>query len=100
MLNNKGPNIDPWGTPLFMVTHSLHLPITLVLWRRLHKKLMIKLHACLDTPYADSLAIKSPCGMLSKAFDNIFYLSPRSKKHDGIVNQWHAVMDCVGTHPD
>ena len=30
---------------------------------------MIKLHTCLDTPYADSLAIKSPCGMLTKAFD-------------------------------
>ena len=45
---------------------------------------MIKLHACLNTPYADSLAIKSPCGMLSKAFDKSIATVPTQFLYQGI----------------
>ena len=60
MLNNRGPKIEPCGTPNNISLHDLYLLFILTLCFLFERQLFTNFKAFLSMPYASSLAIKSP----------------------------------------
>ena len=69
MLNNKGPNLDPCGTPHKISSQELKSEFILVLCLIFDRYICTNLKAAMLNPYAFSLAIKRSCERHSNAFD-------------------------------
>ena len=68
MLKRNGPNMDPWGTPWVMGSHSLFILSIRARWLRFFFRYdMIRLQLSIDNPYACNLARSRWCGKQSKA---------------------------------
>ena len=59
ILNNKGPKIDPCGTPNNISPHELYLSFIFTHCFLFERELCINFKELLSKPYTSSLAIKS-----------------------------------------
>ena len=56
MLNSRGPNIEPCGTAVVILSHSLNVLFTLTLCILFVKRLFMYLRPFVSNPYAPNLA--------------------------------------------
>ena len=66
---NKGPKIDPWGTPAETSTQDEDRPFRTTLWYLLLKKFSISFNRVSDIPNDLILYISPSCQTLSKALE-------------------------------
>ena len=74
-MNNIGPSIDSWGTPVEISSQPLKNAFTEVLWNRLHKKLCNNFREAVEKAYASSLARSKLWFILSKAFERMIRMA-------------------------
>ena len=69
MLNSRGPNIEPCGMPVVILSHSLNVLFTLTLCCLFVRQLFIYLRASVLNPYAPNLTINKSRFNVSKTFE-------------------------------
>jgi hypothetical protein len=58
--NRRGPNIEPWGTPAFIVSHSEFDPFKTTRWDRPERYLSNHTKRLPDIPYCLYVTVDTP----------------------------------------
>ena len=76
ILNNSGPNIEPWGIPRQISDHLLYEEPTLVLCFLKLRQSNRKLRLPTSNPYASNFAINKSCDKQSYVLDKSIKIVP------------------------
>ena len=96
---SKGPKIDPYGTPVLIISPMGILAINKTLWYSLFRKLWISVSRLSETPIIFNLYIKPSCQPYQKllTYPKIRSTFPKTESYQKI-HKFHALQSKANWH--